>query len=236
MTPEQAQEVARLRERDVSPKQIARKLGLRPAEVNEQIRKQAKQLAIARGATDTLAPLEACWINTNAYECLLNPEANLSKEERENLDSGLAIVMVVRQPKYNQYDVCNYLVDYWCLGIKDAMGPQKMKERTYQAFLDKTYEAFEGDYHPITLEQAQTIIYSALDYAETLGFKPHRDFETAQAHLGDRLSKQTIECGRNGQPCYFSGPYDNADHIMETLLNSVGEGNFDYVTDISNLE
>jgi len=171
-------------------------------------------------------------VNTSAYQCLLNPESNLSKAEYDELDGGLAIVMVVRKPKFNQYQICTYLVDYWCLGIKDAMGPRTMKEDAYKRFLDLAYRGFDGDRHQITLDQAHAIVFSALTYAKTLGFAPHKDFEAAQAHLGKRESEQTIECGRHGQPCFFSGPNDNVAKIMETLTQSVGEDNFDYVTQI----
>ena len=233
MTPEQAQEIARLRDLNASPKQIARKLGLRPAEVSEEIRKLATRHAAERGATQTLAPLDACWVNRNAYECLLNPDTNLSEENRKLLDNGLAIVMVVRQPRFNQYELCNYLVDYWCLGIKNALGPQKLKGSSYPAFLEKVYEAYDGEYLKISIEQAQSIIFSALEYSEKLGFKPHKDFEAAKAHLGPQLDYAPLECGRQGQPCFFPGPHDNTSQIIETLTQTMGEGNFDYVTDVS---
>lgn len=235
MTPEQAQEIARLRALNVSPKLIARQLGLRPSDVSAQIRVQAQQLSLDREATGALAPIEACWVNTTAYSCLLKPDVNLSKEERGELDGGLAVVLVARKAKYNQYTICTYLVDYWCLGIKDAMGPRNMKQDAYQRFLDVAYQGFDGDRIQISLEQAQAIVFSALNYATSLGFSPHKDFEAAQALLGDWDQQQTIECGRNGQPCFFSGPNDNSSRIMETLTKNVGAGNFDYVAEISGM-
>ncbi len=38
-----------------------------------------------------------------------------------------------------------------------------------------------------------------------------------------------LECGRNGKPCYFCGPYDDPSNILKTLTKTLGEGNFDYV-------
>ncbi|CAN1212065.1 hypothetical protein TUMEXPCC7403_17800 [Tumidithrix helvetica PCC 7403] len=43
MTPEQTQEIARLRALNLSPKQTARQLGLRPAEVTAFIKAQATE-------------------------------------------------------------------------------------------------------------------------------------------------------------------------------------------------
>jgi hypothetical protein len=65
----------------------------------------------------------------------------------------------------------------------------------------------------ITLEQAQAIVYGAVDYAHSLDFEPRRDLNTkAQIHLGLRPETLLpIEFGKDGQPFCMSGPYDNVD-------------------------
>ena len=232
MTPEQIQEIAQLRENNVSPKLIARKLGLRPSEVSAQIRILAEQKTAERRGESNLDPVEACWINTNVYNCLLNSEKELTDEERETLDGGLAIVTVVRQPKYNQFILCTYLVDYWCLGVKDAMGPRKLKSLGLSRFLDKIYEGFDSEFTEISLNEAQSVIFSALDYATELGFSSHKDFEATREFLGEREEFDAIPCGRQGKPCYVSGPYDTTDEILQKLTDKVGEGNFDHVPQV----
>ncbi|MEL7314564.1 MAG: hypothetical protein AAFN08_06385, partial [Cyanobacteria bacterium J06559_3] len=54
--------------------------------------------------------------------------------------------------------------------------------------------------------------------ARNLGFKPGSDLNTkAQAHLGLRPETPIlIEFGRDGQPFYISGPYDNPEKIIKT--------------------
>jgi transcriptional regulator with XRE-family HTH domain len=59
MTPEQIQEIARLRTLNLPPKQIARQLGLRPAEVSAAIRGQAEKATLARIERGELPPLNA---------------------------------------------------------------------------------------------------------------------------------------------------------------------------------
>ena len=71
MSPEEVQEITRLRALNLSPKQIARKLGLRPSEVNSLLRQQAKEVAITRRALGELAPIERCLINEKAAQRLL---------------------------------------------------------------------------------------------------------------------------------------------------------------------
>ncbi len=38
-----------------------------------------------------------------------------------------------------------------------------------------------------------------------------------------------LEFGKDGKPFYISGPRDNADRIIATLKEHVGNGNFHYL-------
>ncbi|MFN6452927.1 MAG: hypothetical protein RM022_012060 [Nostoc sp. EfeVER01] len=67
------------------------------------------------------------------------------------------------------------------------------------------------------------------EYAESLGFQPHKDFEKSRSHIGEWDGRIRIECGRDGKPFYVNGPHDNPKKIMETLKKSRGEGNFDFL-------
>ena len=232
MTPEQIEEINRLRALNLSPKQIARKLGLRPASVNAFLRNQAEAENLARQARGELPPLERCLINEIAAQQLLEPKKKKKKvtsKEEDDLEGGLAQIFVTRMEK-NKYLVCSYLVDYWCLGIKNALGPRKLDGTKYEAMVEKSYANFNQDYREISLAQAQAIILGAVEYASKLGLKPHRDFETAKAHLGKPSEKLLpIEFGRDGKPFFINGPYDNSQKIIAKLEETVGEGNFDYI-------
>jgi hypothetical protein len=63
-----------------------------------------------------------------------------------------------------------------------------------------------------------------------LGLKPHRDFEQTKFHLGQRPEKlMRLEFGKDGKPFYISGPRDNADRMIATLKEHVGNDNFHYL-------
>jgi hypothetical protein len=179
-----------------------------------------------------LPPLVACWVDRNAANALANQSTQTLYQLTDKIQ-GLIVVTVVRQPNYNHLSFCTYLVDYWCLGVKNALGPRKINTERYTSMLEETYLPFAQGYQQITLEQAQAIVFSAIEYAEHLGFHPHRDFEASQPFLGDWDGRQRLECGRNGQPCYFCGPYDNQQRILETLEKNVGKGNFDFMVEAS---
>lgn len=241
MTPEQIQDIQNLRTLNLSPKQIARKLGLRPAEVSAVIQAVATEAAIDQATRHELPPLNQCLINENAARMLLDPVA--SKERRKhdsdgpfsNNDgsSGLAQVVVTRAERH-YYVLTSYLVDYWCLGVKDAMGPRKVNRSDYKALIQKMYSRFEQPYREISLEQAQAVVYGAINYAATLGFKPHQDFKKAKTNLGEPLENlPQLEFGRNGQPFFVAGPYDNAERIIRQLRSKVGNDNFHFIAPMS---
>ncbi|ASC71358.1 uncharacterized protein XM38_023100 [Halomicronema hongdechloris C2206] len=226
MTPEQEQHIAELRQRQLSPKQIARNLGLRPAEVKAVIQAQAKATTQDRIARGELPPLEQCLINEHAAQQLLDPSPEASIEDGVG---GLAQVFVVRREGM-RYLVASYLVDYWCLGVKDAMGPQRLNQTQYTAMVEKAYDNFHQSSRVISLAQAQAVVLGAVDYAARLGLAPHPGFEQARSHLGvPEQPLPALSFGRDGKPYYISGPYDDPQHVIACLTQSVGEGNFDYL-------
>lgn len=224
MTSEFESEILALRDKRLTPKQIARKLGLKVSQVNSVIKASAEKTALVRAESSELAPVAQCLVNTNCAERLLRGQTL-----DEGDVGGLGMVLVARTTGYKRFVVCTYLVDYWCLGLKDTMGEKKLNDIKYQQFLNMAYRGFPDGYCEITLEQAQAIVYGAIDYADGLGFKPHKDFQKTKDHLGTWNGQPKLTFGRQGKPYFIAGPYDNSDRIMQTLRQNVGEGNFDYL-------
>ncbi len=232
LNPEQQQEILNLRTRNLTPKQIARKLGLKVAEVSAVIKEQAEETTLARAAAGELDPVVECLVNAGSVERLFGDSAAQEPEDENDVINGLALVSVTRHAGFNRYTVCTYLVDLWCMGVKDTLSPRKIDPGEYKQFIDYVYRGFNEQTEQITLEQAQAIVLSAVDYANQLGLSPHPDFERSRAHLGEWNGELRIQCGRNGKPYYISGPYDNPNKIIKTLRDKVGEGNFTYIAGV----
>jgi hypothetical protein len=238
MTPEQEQAIADLRSRHVAPKQIARQLGLRPAEVTAFLKAQAEQATTSRLAAGELPPIFQCLVNKSCLPTLtgtaLPPAAETADEitaQTDDMDpsNGFAIVTVSRQVGFNRIELGTYLVDIWCLGVKDAVELRTVDPTRYRDFVDYAYAKFPDGYTEISLEMAQAIVFGAEQYAAELGFQPHRDFAKTRSHLGTWSGEPQLHFGRDGKPFYRSGPYDNPAKILKTLQETVGEGNFDYL-------
>jgi len=232
MSSDYQQDILRLRDRKLSPKQIARQLGLRPSEVSAILQAQAEQVTQERTERGDLHPLRHCLINEGAAQVLLDDsrsQKSRSETTDELIGNGLAQIFVTRMDR-NVLLVGSYLVDYWCLGVKNCFGPRKFDQRKYDHLVQQSYSGFEQDGREISLEQAQSIIWGSIAYAAKLGFSPHPDFETAKALLGTPSQPdQSIVFGRDGKPFYVSGPRDQPTRIIATLREHAGDGNFDYL-------
>lgn len=233
MTPNQHQEILNLRSLNLTPKQIARKLSLKTADVANFLRQQAEQTGGERQQEGTLAPIDRCLVNAGIYRhyfappATTDPESAQAQSDREWVEVGLAIVTVVRKRGYNRFTLGVYLVDLGCLGVKEAQGPCSVNGTECEQLLATIYQDFEEPPQEISLEQAQAIVFSALDYAEKLGFSPHADFEPLRDFLGEWDPNNRITCGdKEGKPLFFCGPYDNPQAVIDTLTKAVGAGNF----------
>jgi hypothetical protein len=224
METDRIQEISRLRSLNLSPKQIARNLNMRPAEVSEILRQQAATLDLERAARGEVDPLYNCMVNTSAL-LLLDPAAPKNAIE----PTGFAQVFIARSDR-QQLSICSYLVDYWCLGVKDTFGPRKMDRFEYELMLRDVSHRCAESFTEVTLEQAQAIVFGAVDYAAKLGLEPHADFTTSKPHLGLRPDALIpIEFGKDGKPYYINGPFDNPDKILAKLQQAVGKGNYHYM-------
>ncbi len=239
MTETQQQEIVNLRALNLTPKQIARKLGIKVSQVNAAIQNQAQQTTLDRLALGELDPVYQCLASENLIQLLpkIPPENSiknlLSKiipaKNNDDIERGLGLVVIARVARYNQVTFCSYLLDIWCLGVKDTVPPRTVDRIKFKEVAQASFNLFPGAPQEVPLEVAQGMIFSACEYAESLGFQPHKDFEKARAHIGKWDGIIRIECGRDGKPFYVSGPHDNPQKIMETLTKSRGEGNFDFM-------
>ncbi|WP_341532019.1 DNA-binding response regulator (plasmid) [Nostoc sp. UHCC 0302] len=233
------QEIMDLRALNLTPKQIARKLGIKVSEVNAAIQNQAQQTTLDRLVKGELDPVYQCLASENLIQLLPKiPPGNSIKnlltkilpvKKNDDIERGLGLVIIARETRYNQIKLCSYLLDIWCLGVKDTIPPRTVDKIKFKEFTQALFNPFPGKPQVVPLEVAQGMIFSACEYAESLGFKPHKDFSKSRSHIGQWDGKIRIECGRDGKPFYINGPHDNPKKIMETLKKSRGEGNFDFM-------
>jgi transcriptional regulator with XRE-family HTH domain len=232
MSGEAEEELARVRElrqRGLTPKEIARKIGLPPARVTQLVRK----IAAAETVDPTQRPVVECWVSPGWSAGLTvtgHPEW-LAEPAEDEASSGLVGVLLAREAGRNRVSVCGWLVDVYCLGIKNDLGP----EVAYRSELPRMVRDFFAVFgeRPVAapLDLAQHLVLGAAEYARGLGFEPaaQADFADTRGHLGSWEGPSAIRFGRHGKPFYISGPHDDASRVVRQLERSVGAGNFEYM-------
>lgn len=125
--------------------------------------------------------------------------------------------MVTRQDQRSRNRVCVYLVDTFCLGIKNVIGPEPVSDNRLNKLRYTAFAGYDELAVPAPLELAQHLVFGAVEFARKLGFEPHPDFATAADHLGTWSGSCPIEFGYKGSPFYIQGPYDDVEAIASTL-------------------
>ena len=163
------------------------------------------------------------------FECLVSADWQ---------EAGMCTVIVARQHKTGNITWGMYLLDTYCLGVKDTSAVFNRSEEDYERYKNQMTRV-----HPVMLpidyDMAHNLVFGAAAYAATLGFKPHKDWGDSQFILlpanSSEVEKMDIEFGKDGKPFYISGPYDNAGKIMAQLDAAVGEGNYVFIAGMGDL-
>ncbi len=167
-------------------------------------------------------------LNAPIYECW-EPEHLFSGEH----ELGIGNVVVSRKTADGQIGVAAFLLDAYCLGVKDALF-RIDSETAYREFMEAIEE--NGKVNAIHPSCARKLVESAVIWAESIGFSPHKDYNSARKIFGDidaAACPREFEFGKDGKPFYVSGPNDSpafVRKVMNTLERRVGSGNFDFLT------
>lgn len=142
---------------------------------------------------------------------------------------GIANVAVAKQMPNGMLAIGYFLVDIWCLGIKDAFYELNSDGARMRAIIDNS----EAPGIPITYEDARSLIFGALNYAKEIGFAPHKDWEMSRLILEpERSFDDAYIFGHDGKPHYVNGPYDLKERDVKAIINKVTQagGRWDIIS------
>ncbi len=150
---------------------------------------------------------------------------------------GIGGVILSRELPGRQVAVSNFLVDRYCLGVKDAWATV-IDRLTY----DNKYLRMAHRDHPARNAppaEARKLVEQAVAYAHGLGLAPHPDYATTMLLFGDvnaADSDAVFEFGKDGMPFFISGPHDTPERcrqVVAILNNTCGPGKFHYLIRVS---
>lgn len=150
--------------------------------------------------------------------------------------SGIGSIIWSRRLADGRLAVAAFLVDVFCLGVKNALFKVMPEDAYREAFLGDLIAA-HGDqaYLHISPACVRKLIEGAVAYADSLGFAAHRDYRDARGIFGAIAIGEcpnTFQFGQNGKPFYVRGPNESlpqARKIVERLHRRCGEGGFEYL-------
>ena len=136
----------------------------------------------------------------------------------ELFEIGIGHVVIGRELPSGLLACGFFLVDVFCLGVKDAHFGE-MEADQVQAFL-----ASSGDtqtFVDLAPACACKLIEHAVGYAEDLGLAPAKDYGVVQGIFGDLEPdgcSDTFTFGKDGEPLYVPGPLDTPARIRAVTL------------------
>jgi hypothetical protein len=147
-------------------------------------------------------------------------------------ENGMAHVVLSRSLPKDRVAVAVFLVDRYCLGVKDCFGRLCVRAEydTLCKDLDKKFEM--ENYTPADVRK---LVEGAVEYARRLGFEPHPDYHRLKPIFGDidpQDSSAEFEFGSEGKPLFISGPNDGPNRcrrIISMLHDSCGPQGFHFI-------
>jgi len=148
-------------------------------------------------------------------------------------DLGIGNVLLSRELPNGRVALALFLVDRYCLGVKDAMWNVVTRAEYENSFLAKLNDRYE--FIPYSAESTRHLVESAVDYAAQFGLAPHSDYHKAKLifrGIDANDSADEFEYGKDGKPYFVAGPYDSPERcarILAALTEHCGEDGFDYL-------
>jgi hypothetical protein len=180
-------------------KNLERRKAKQKAERRELARRESRGLA-AQLEQAFPAPILHCCVSAEIWE------------------HGIGNLLVSRQLGDGRVAFAAFLVDVYCLGVKDAFANIAPRPRYERDLYDKLGR--RDPLRPLKPECARKLVEGAVAYALDLGFPPHPDYRRAKLIFGDipaEACREEYVFGKDGKPFFCAGPHDGPARCAEIL-------------------
>jgi hypothetical protein len=180
-------------------KQLERKAAKRKDKQHHIAR--AKSVGLPERLTAAAAgPINDCWATEDLWT------------------EGLGWVSLSRTMPNGSLAFAIFLVDRYCLGVKNAMANVCLRSE-YEGEVKRKMRSDFG-VRELSPEAARKLVEGAVAYARGLGLTAHPDYQRAKLLFGDidpTASPDEFEFGQNGKPHFIAGPMDNQQRCTQVL-------------------
>jgi len=149
---------------------------------------------------------------------------------------GIGQVLLSREVNHGQLAFAAFLVDMYCLGVKNAMWNIRPRSdvESLAGKLSRNFKIVK-----LKPECARKLVESAVEYARNLGFGPHEDYQQARLIFGSidgSACSEEFVFGKNGKPFFIAGPNDDparCRQIVGTLNSRLGPQGHHFLMPVS---
>ena len=191
----------------------ARKAQRRKQVVAQKRRAEALEASLpARVLRAAHAPIQHCFLTESLF------------------DLGMGTLVLARGATPHHLALSSFLIDVFCLGIKDVMF-ESVEREVFEMYMDAT-DAM-SPVVSVDPGYARKLLRDLAAWSQSIGFAPHRDFTAVERMFGDvsaDASEPVFRFGRDGKPVYIPGPNDTAPLIrrrIEQLQKHLGDDGFE---------
>jgi len=137
------------------------------------------------------------------YKCIINESA---------INQGMCSILLARRINLNKLKVAGFILDLYCLGVKDCF----LQAWKIESFNEVT---MRKEFHSCSPSKAKKIILESEKYSKNIGFQTHKDYKKALSLFEDIEPDPICEYpfGLNGEPCFINGPKDSEKRCMEIM-------------------
>jgi hypothetical protein len=165
----------------------------------------------------TTAPIRHCLLTESLFE------------------TGMGTLILARGSAVGQCAVGAFLLDAFCLGVKDVMF-RTLEGGQLATYLGRLSAA--TPLVPVDPSYARKLLRDLVLWSGSLGFQPHADFTTVERMFGDvdpQACEAAFEFGQDGKPLYVPGPSEPPLLVrrrMDQLSRQLGPDGFHYIVPV----
>jgi hypothetical protein len=156
-------------------------------------------------------------------------------------ESGFGQVVVARFKLSGDAELGVFLIDVYCLGIKDAFFT-RVSELEYDTRILVGLAEKGGGKESLSPACARKLVEGAVQYAQRLGLAPHPDYKKACRVFGGIRAEECdrdFVYGQDGKPMFVQSPHDSPEfvhRVMTTLTRVLGTEGFHYILEAGSLD
>ena len=148
-------------------------------------------------------------------------------------DQGIGNVLISRLLPSGSVAFVNFLVDSYCLGVKN-LHMSVTSRGDYETHLYDKVTA-QATMIKMTPAAARKLVEGAVAYALDLGITPYPEYPLAREIFGDidaGACQEEFVFGKDGKPLFIAGPYDDpvrCRYINDRLRERCGDDGFHFI-------